>query len=231
MTYLREFKNKFNEKAKEHGWTFSYGWPMAIGSGELPLLDLAQAYSVFANAGQRADVNPLLEVKDRGGKVIDAFYTTKTEPVVDPQVAYIITDMLADEKVRPAGSWRNLLTIPGQNVAAKTGTSNKLVGKSKISLPNNDVTIGYTPSYVVAVWVGNSDGSPLKNSAYSLYTSDPIWHQIFADILKDKPAENFPVPPGLQYIGKEIYPSGAQFKDWDKMFRQSIPAVTQQTTN
>jgi membrane peptidoglycan carboxypeptidase len=103
-------------------------------------------------------------------------------------------------------------------VAAKTGTSNKKIGRAL--LPNNDLTIGFTPSLAAGVWVGNTDGKNMRSSAYSLYTSDPIYHDFFVEALKDKPNEDFPKPEGLIWKGREVYPSFAQFKNWDKMFKR-----------
>ncbi|MFA5828886.1 MAG: transglycosylase domain-containing protein [Candidatus Gracilibacteria bacterium] len=227
---LRSYKDNFN-KDLQHGWTFNYGWPMAIGSGEVSLLEMVGAYGVFANQGKYAPPIPVLEVRDHDGNLIEKFDSPNTGvQVIDPQIAYIISNMLADVWARPAGSWRNLLTIAGQNVAAKTGTSNKVV--YGVSVPNNDLTIGYTPSLAAGVWVGNSDGSNMRSNAYSLYTTDPIFHKFFTEALKDKPKEDFPVPAGIKLVGKEVYPSwGAPKKYFENMFVkiEEKPPETQQT--
>lgn len=213
---LRKFKESFNQKALERGWTFDYGWPMAIGSGEVKLLDLVGAYTVFANGGNYYPLNPLLEVRNRKGEIIEDFYKPEGKQVIDPQVAYIINDMLSDIAARPPGSWRSLLTIPGHNVAAKTGTSNKKIGRTL--LPNNDLTIGYTPSLAAGVWVGNTDGKNMRSNAYSLYTTDPIYHDFFVAALKDQAREEFPKPENIITVGREVYPSFRQNKNWDSLF-------------
>jgi penicillin-binding protein 1A len=215
---LREKREAYNKKyAEPNGWRFYYGWPMAIGSGEVRLLDLISGYSVFANEGKLAMPVPILEVRDSSGFLIESFDgAASAKQIIDPQVAYIISSMLSDVAARPAGSWRSLLTITGQNVAAKTGTSN-----NDRMLPNNDLTIGYTPSFAAGVWVGNSDGSPLRSSAYSLYTTDPIYKQFFTEALKDKPREEFVKPEGLKWRGKEVFPSwGDPKKTFEKMFKR-----------
>lgn len=219
ITSLREFRNEFNKDAEKRGWTFFYGWPMAIGSGEVRMIDLVGAYATFANQGIYNAPNPILEVRDSKGNIIESVAQEKnTKQAIDPQIAYIISSMLSDVAARPAGSWRNLLTIPGQNVAAKTGTSNKVVRGRE--LPNNNWTIGYTPSLAAGVWVGNTDGKNLYNSAYSLYTTDPIYHQFFVDALKDKPREEFPKPEGIKTVGREVYPNWGGQKDFEKMFKR-----------
>jgi len=216
---LRKFKDDFNKDAEKHGWTFNYGWPMAIGSGEVPFVNLLGAYGAFANNGKYMPVTPILEVRDQNGKILETFDSSKGVQAMDPQVAYIISDMLSDVSARPAGSWRALLTIPDHNVAAKTGTSNKKIGR--ILVPNNDLTIGFTPSIVAGVWAGNTDGKNMHSGAYSLYTTDPIYHDFFVEVLKGKPREEFPKPEGLVFKGKEVFPSFAQNKNWDKTFRRA----------
>lgn len=220
---LRKFKEEFNKDADKRGWTFFFGWPLAIGSGEVRLLDLVNAYATFANEGKYNAPNPILEIRDRNGVLLESFRTPDGgKQVIDPQVAYILNSILSDVSVRPAGSWRWLLTIPGQNVAAKTGTSNKVVRGRE--LPNNNITVGYTPSIAAGFWVGNTDGKNLSNSAYSLYTTDPIYHEFFVNVLKDKPKEDFVKPAEIKQIGKEYYPSWGGPRDFEKMFKR----VTQQ---
>jgi membrane peptidoglycan carboxypeptidase len=221
VTNLREFRDAFNKDAIKHGWTFFFGWPMAIGSGEVRLLDLVNAYATFANQGKYNPPNPILEVRDRNGVLLESHYDPNAnggQQVIDPQVAYIITNILSDVSVRPPGSWRGLLTIDGQNLADKTGTSNKTV--HNVELPNNDMTIGYTPSISAGFWVGNTDGKNLISNAYSLYTTDPIFHEFFQNVLKGKPSEDFPKPSGIKQIGHEYYPAWGGPKSFESMFKR-----------
>lgn len=215
LNSIRDLKDKFNEDAEERGWTFNYGWPLALGTGEVRLLDLATGYGVFANEGRLVTANPILELKDDQGNVIEGIdrESVKGDQVINPQVAFIVADILSDEFQRPPGSWRNTLTVKGKNVAAKTGTSNKEIGNAVV--PSNGLTIGFTPSIVTAVWSGNSDGAHMANSAYGLYVAGPIFNQFMSFALADKEYEEFPVPEGIQQIGNEFYPDygGPQFVD------------------
>lgn len=227
ITNLRKFRDEFNKDAEKRGWKFFFGWPLAIGSGEVRLLDLVNAYATFANQGKYNVPNPILEIRDRNGVLLESFRNPDGgKQVIDSQIAYIISDILSDVSVRPPGSWRWLLTIPGQNVAAKTGTSNKVVRGRE--LPNNNITVGYTPSIAAGFWVGNTDGKNLINSAYSLYTTDPIYHQFFENSLKDKPREDFAKPEGIKQVGREYFPSWGGQHDFEKMFKRV--ETTQQPT-
>lgn len=212
---LRAFKDDFNLLADERGWTFNFGPPMAIGSGELSLLELVGGYAVMANGGVRAPVNPILEVRDRNGNVIEKF-EDKGEQVVDPQVAFILSSMLSDVYARPGGSWRNTLTIPGHTVAAKTGTSNKKIGRT--NYPNNLLTLGYTPSIALGVWVGNTDGERLYYNAWGLTGAAPMWRMFMERALEDVPDEPFPQPEGLVWKGSEVFPSFMEQKNYDAQF-------------
>lgn len=223
ITNLRQFRDEFNKDADKRGWTFFFGWPLAIGSGEVRLMDLVNAYATFANQGKYNAPNPILEIRDRNGVLLESFRNPDGgKQVIDPQVAFIMNSILSDVAARPAGSWRWLLTIPGQNVAAKTGTSNKVVRGRE--LPNNNITVGYTPSIAAGFWVGNTDGKNLINSAYSLYTTDPIYHEFFEKVLKDKPKEDFTKPAEIKQVGREFFPNWGGQRDFEKMFKR----VTQQ---
>ncbi len=216
VTTLRKFKNEFNQQSEERGWTFNYGPAMAIGSGEVTLLELVRGYSTMANGGKHMVVNPILEIRDRDGNVLESF-EAKGEQAMDAQAAYILTNILSDIYARPGGMWRNTLTIPGHTVAAKTGTSNKKVGKT--NYPNNLLTIGYTPSIAVGFWAGNTDGSRLYYNAWGLTGAAPMWNKFMNAVLADKPDEAFPVPEGLIWKGTEIYPSFQQNTNYDKLFK------------
>ncbi len=211
---LREFKDKYNS-IPDRKWDFSYGPAMAIGSGEVRLLDLAGAYASFANGGRFNPVNPILEVRDRNGNVLEK-YEDRGVQAMRPETAFIINSILSDITARPIGSWRNVLTIDGQNLSAKTGTSNKKVGKA--SYPNNLLTIGYTPTILSATWVGNSDGRQTAARAWGEFTAAPINKAFLEFALKDKPLVEYERPAGVIAVGKEFYPP-----NWDKKKNYDAP--------
>lgn len=175
----------------------NYGPPLAIGSVEVRLSEMVQAFSVFANGGIKRDFYSILKVADKQG---DTIYERKPEDAkdqeaLDPQVAYLINNILSDKSVYLGGR----LDVPGHATAAKTGTSNKEITPVKI-LPSNLWTIGYTPSIVTGVWVGNSDGSPMKPNADGYNVAAPIWSKVMSAALQDKPDEQFVRPPGIRSV-------------------------------
>jgi len=102
-----------------------------------------------------------------------------------------------------------VLTIDGQNLASKTGTSNKKIGK--VNYPNNLVTLGYTPTNLAATWVGNSDGHQTSIRAWGEFTAAPLNKAFLELALKDKPMVPFDKPAGIIQVGNEFYPP-----NWDK---------------
>jgi penicillin-binding protein 1C len=170
-----------------------YGLSLTLGGGEVTMLDMAVAFGVFANSGYRIDVHPILSVTDKTGKVLES-YTPPASPifgrkVLPAGVAFIISDILADNNARtPAFGPRSALVIPGKTVSVKTGTTSDY---------KDNWTIGYTPSYLVAAWVGNNDNSPMGGIASGVTGAAPIWNEIMTYLLKDRPNEPLARPPDV----------------------------------
>lgn len=111
--------------------------------------------------------------------------------VLPQEVAFIISHFLLDNNARQAAFGSNSqLVIPGKTVSVKTGTTNDL---------RDNWTIGYTPEYLVATWVGNNDNSPMSYVASGVTGASPIWNDIMRYVLKSQP-DHFPTqPPGVVY--------------------------------
>ncbi len=178
---------------KENAW---YGAPLAIGAAEVRPIDMMQAYSVFANEWQRRDIYAVEKIEDSEGNIIEEHKTTEWEPVFSPVASYIITKIISDVDARPEGFWRNALTIPGRNIAVKTGTSNKEVWNDKI-LPRDLWTIGYSKQITTAVWAGNVNGKETKGTCDGLNCAAGIWKPYMEFAHKDLPKEDWKKPEGL----------------------------------
>ncbi len=173
-----------------------FGLSLTLGGGEVRLIDLAQVYSVLANYGQKPTTKSIISVKNYKGKTL---YEDKcvlkgegcqNEQVIDPRVAFILTDILSDNEARaPAFGRSSSLVIPKHpEVAVKTGTSNNL---------RDNLTIGYNQDYVVAVWVGNNDNSPMSRIASGITGAAPIFNQIMTTLLANKESVNWQPPKGV----------------------------------
>lgn len=169
-----------------------YGLSLVLGSGEVQLNQLVNAYESFANGGQHYDPTPVLKVVDSKKKVVlDNTKKPTGKRVLDAQVAWLMADTLSDNKSRAyIFGQNNLLTIPGRKVAAKTGTTNDY---------KDAWTMGFSPDLVTGVWVGNNDNKSMQNSAVSI--AAPIWNAYMKEALKSYPAtSDFTKPAGLQQI-------------------------------
>lgn len=184
----------------------SVGLSLTLGGREVRLLDLAVAFGTLADKGRQHDPISILKVTDQKGKILFEYKPSEGRKVLDEGVAFIISDILADNGARTAVFGSNsILNIPGKTTAVKTGTTDE---------KRDNWTAGYTPSYVAGVWVGNNDNTPLDPKIASGVTgASPIWNRIMREVLKDKPNESFERPgnvvqmdidglmPGLPHSG------------------------------
>ncbi|MES2315160.1 MAG: penicillin-binding protein [Patescibacteria group bacterium] len=163
--------------------TSRYGLTLVIGGGEVSLLDMTSAYSVFANSGVKNPYTGILKVEDASGNLLEE-YTPDTKEVLPKNTALTISDILSDNVARtPTFGANSVLNIPGKDVAVKTGTTNN----------NKDAwTIGYTPSIAVGVWAGNNDNVPMKKGGSAV--AGPIWNKFMNEALKIMPNEQFEAP-------------------------------------
>jgi 1A family penicillin-binding protein len=161
---------------------------LTLGGGEVRLLELTAAYGALANGGYRVEPVYILEVRDKRG---NALYKWKSPasgtPIVDPRVAFLITDILSDNEARiPSFGSASPLNI-GRPAAAKTGTTTDF---------RDNWTLGYTPNLVVGVWVGNADNTPMVKVS-GISGAGPIWHEFMRRVLVGQPELEFQVPAGL----------------------------------
>ncbi len=190
--YLTGIKNVLDLAERMGYTTFSdrsrFGLSLVLGGGEVKLIEHVKAFAVFANNGQRHNLHYILKVEDKDGKVLEEFKPEDEigEEVLDSNVAKMINSILSDDEARAFVFGRgSKLTLPDRPVAAKTGTTNDY---------RDGWTIGYTPSIVTGVWVGNNDNSPMRGAAAGGNVAAPIWHDYMSQILKDSPVEQFEQP-------------------------------------
>ncbi len=163
-----------------------FGLAVTLGAKEVRLLDLANVYATLARNGVARPPVTLLEVTDYLGNSLPTPDVSE-KSVLDPGVAFLISDILSDNSARaPTFGLRSPLFIPGYQVAVKTGTTDD---------KRDNWTLGYTPSYVVGVWVGNNDNSPMNRYlASGLTGAAPIWHDVMRLLLEASPKETFAMP-------------------------------------
>ncbi len=167
-----------------------YGLPLVLGAGEVKLNDMVNAYQSFANGGTHYKPTPILKVYNANGKIIQDNSRPSGKQVLDPQVAYLMNNVLSDNNARAISFGLNSpLTLAGRTVAAKTGTTTNF---------HDAWTMGYTPSLITGVWVGNNDNTAMTDEAVNI--AAPVWHNFMTAALKGVPNQQFDKPAGIQTL-------------------------------
>ena len=145
------------------------GLSVALGGGEVHLIDSVTAFSSFANGGYRVEPVSILEVKDKDGRVIFNYQPELGRQVMQPTEAYLINQILSDNQARSMTfGTRSYLNI-NQNIAVKTGTTND---------QRDNWAIGWSSQVMVGAWVGNNDNSPMKSVASGVSGATPLWRNV-----------------------------------------------------
>jgi len=199
--------------------TGSYGPSFTIGGVDVKLVDMVFGYSVFANNGvmrgvptvldlpegdRTLDPVSILRVEDSEGNVLfDANDQRQDLPIIPAEYAYLITSILSDPQAQCLTFGCGGLSIPGQQAAIKTGTSEPYEDSHAIG---DTWAMGYTPNLVVGVWAGNADNSPMWN----ILSTSISWRALrdfMEAALEGKPALTFEQPPGV-VKATVCFPSG-----------------------
>ncbi len=174
-------KNMGIESLQDKG---RFGLSLVLGGGEVSPLDMASAYSVFANDGVRNPYNPILRIESADGDIIES-HTPFPRRVLSEQTSRQISDILSDNVARiPLYGANSPLYFPDRDVAVKTGTTNDY---------RDAWIVGYTPNISVATWAGNNDNTSMARKVSGLVVA-PMWREFMDAILPDLPAESFPDP-------------------------------------
>jgi penicillin-binding protein 1A len=159
---------------------------IALGSSGVSLLEMVNAYSVFANQGYLVQPVFIQKIVDRDGNILEEASTVR-EKVLEKNTAYLITNLL--EGVVKNGTGRRIKALK-RPVAGKTGTSNNLY---------DAWFVGYSPRYITGVWVGFDEEKSLGEGEQGARTASPIWLGFMSEILKDQPIKVFQVPEGVVF--------------------------------
>lgn len=170
---LRQFGFESLERDAEH-----YGVGLALGDGEVTLLELVTAYSALARGGELLPSRVVLS-RSVAGRDEQRFAEPTGRRVLRADVAALISDMLSDDGARAAGFGRDSALVLPFAVAAKTGTSKGY---------RDNWAVGYTREVTVGVWVGNFDGSPLRNAS-GITAAGPAFHDLMLAAMRGRAPE------------------------------------------
>jgi 1A family penicillin-binding protein len=169
-----------------------YGLSFTLGGAEVKPLELTEAYATFANQGRRVPPVAILKMVDGHDRVIEESRPTNGEQVVDPRLVYMLTSILSDNNNRLITYGPTNLLQLSRPAAAKTGTTDNF---------RDTWTMGFTPNLAIGVWVGNTDGRPMREVLSSM-SAGKIWHESMEEAFKvlDLPVETFQRPEGLAEV-------------------------------
>jgi len=172
----------------------NYGLSLTLGGGEVKMVDMAVAFGTLANMGVRQDLNSILKIENKKGEVIEEYVYVPGERVLSRETSYLIYHIISDDGARAATFGRgSQLTIRGQKVAAKTGTTNDR---------KDNWTVGFTPSKVVVVWIGNNDNTSMAGIASGSVGASAIWNSAMKKALEGLEVEE-PARP-VNIVGRQV---------------------------
>jgi penicillin-binding protein 1A len=157
---------------------------LALGTGEVTMLEAANAYATLQANGRYAEPLMLLRVRDARGKVLEE-HAAAFEETLPPAVAYLSTSLMRSVVEEGTATAVRELNRPA---AGKTGTTNE----------SKDTWFsGYTMDWVATAWVGFDDNSPLGSTETGGRAALPIWLDFMRQAHKGLPVRDFEVPPGV----------------------------------
>lgn len=190
---------------------------LALGTSGVRVIDMANAYSLFANGGKKVTPTLITRVEDYNGDVIFES-NTEAEKVLDPAKAFVMTQMMTgmfDKKLN------GYAKVTGNSLI--DDITRPYAGKSG-STETDSWMIGYTPQLVTAVWAGHDVGKPITLTAEKSYAKK-IWVKFMEESLKGKPVKAFS-PPKEGVIGVYIDPENGKLASKDCPVRRFTYFVT-----
>jgi 1A family penicillin-binding protein len=187
-----------------------FGLSLVLGSGEVSLLEMTNAYAVFSQEGSYTPAEGVLRIVEADGRIFYEKPITKTK-VLSEQTARKISSILSDNKARSRVFGSNTpLYFKDGGVAAKTGTTQDF---------HDGWTLGFTKRVAVGVWVGNSDNTALQEGADGVIVAAPLWRSFMDSLLT-----YYPPTPFTDYIKVESEKPLLTGKMWGKFVYYTDPA-------
>ena len=181
----------------------NYSLSLTLGGYEVTPVDMATGAATLADMGTRHMPAPIVSIKDASGRDVFNYDPSKnTFQAVSPEVAFIIAAIMSDDKNRCLEfGCHGDLTLPGRQVAAKTGTT---------QLFKDNWTLGFTPTLATAVWIGNPDNTPLSHNSTGIVGAAPIWHKFMQQALAGTPDQWYAKPAGVHQVGANYFLPGTE---------------------
>ncbi|MEI8343936.1 MAG: PBP1A family penicillin-binding protein [Candidatus Moraniibacteriota bacterium] len=161
-----------------------YGLSLVLGGGEVTLLDHVDAYGGLATGGIHHNETAILKIQDKDGTLMEEYKQDEGQRVVEEKYVAMLDHIMSTNDYRaPVFGDNNPFKFTDRPVAAKTGTTNEF---------KDGWAMGFTPSLVAGVWVGNNDNTSMKTGADGIVVAAPIWRAFMNQALTNTPIEQFP---------------------------------------
>ena len=172
--------------------------PMALGAGQTTPLQLASAYSIFANGGYKINPYLITQISDSRGQILskaDPLIVGNNAPrAIDERNSYVMTNLLQSVAQRGTGAGSNVLGRT--DLAGKTGTTNDAM---------DGWFAGFQRTLTTVAWMGYDQPKSLGNREFGAQLALPIWVEYMRVALKDVPQFDSPPPEGIRFIDGEPY--------------------------
>jgi penicillin-binding protein 1A len=178
------------EYAKKLGFTspIPANLALALGAASISPFELTSAYAVFANKGVLTPQYFITKVTDNDGTVLQETAPPVPVPVIAPETAYVITNLM--QSVVSSGTGHRASVI-GRPVAGKTGTTNGA---------KDAWFIGFIPQLVTGVWVGYDQERSLGSGGTGGQAAAPIWGDFMQRAITQLPSEDFTAPENVSFV-------------------------------
>lgn len=211
-------------------YTGSPGYSLVLGGLGVRLIDHTSAIGTFANGGVRVPYRALTKIVYNSTRQTISYPANPGKQVISPQLAYMMTNVLSDNESRlPEFSDCNPLQLYSNTAAdcwnGNRGTVRPAAAKTGTTSDFRDNwTVGYTTDYVMGVWAGNDNNSPMINVT-GIQGAAPIWHDAMLVAEQGRPIRDFTNPGGLERA-TVTYSDGVQTTDW--FMPGTVPTFVQQ---
>ncbi len=171
-----------------------YGYSLALGSADVSLLSLTNAYRVLANSGQYSEASFVKTT------------SSSSQAVLSPQATFIVSDMLSDGNARARTFGTDSVLATRFWTAVKTGTSKDM---------RDNWALGYSQRYTVGVWVGNASGASMWDVS-GISGAAPVWASVMSHLHATTPSRALPAPAGLVRESVSYFSVGSQMIEADR---------------
>ena len=192
--YAQEWIGHFGFEAERHPAYLT----MALGAGSVTPMQMATAYSVFANGGYRVNPYLIAQITDQKGRILVDMKPPVLDDanrVISPRNAFIM-DSLLQEVARSGTAAKAQAMLKRPDIFGKTGTTNDSI---------DTWFVGFQPTLTAAVWLGYDKPRTLGDRETGGGLSLPIWINFMEYALKGVPVAEYTAPEGVTSIGGEWY--------------------------